>query len=91
MEEKRYPILDEEENIDMACEPMASVAIDNGNVYDWTDDLDWDSLPSQGPFSEEEAIARVDQFEDNLKKGQVKWTSSEDFDRQLFEEFPWLR
>lgn len=91
MEEKRYPILDEEENIDMACEPIAAVATDTVNAHDWIDNLDWDRIPSQGPFSEEEAIARIDKFEDNLKKGQVKWTSSEEFDRQLFEEFLWLR
>ena len=53
--------------------------------------VDWDRLPNLGPFSEEEAIARIDQFEKKLKAGQVKWTSSEEFTRQLHEEFPWLR
>ena len=53
--------------------------------------VDWDRLPSLGPFSEEEAIARIDQFEKDLEAGKVKWTSSEEFTRQLHEEFPWLR
>ena len=40
--------------------------------------MDWDRLPSLGPFSEEEAIARIDRFEERLAKGEVKWISSED-------------
>jgi hypothetical protein len=44
-----------------------------------------------GPSSEAEAIESINKFEENLKNGLVHWTSSEEFDRQLFEEFPWLR
>ena len=97
MEEKRYPHIDEEQGIDMACEPTAeSVAVSlsaNGvtAVHDWIDDLDWSKIPSLGPFSDEEAIARIDRFEERLAKGQVHWTSAEDFDKELFAEFPWLR
>ena len=97
MEEKRYPHIDEEQGIDMACEPTAeSVAVSlsaNGvtAVHDWIDDMDWDKYPIIGPSSEAEAIESIDKFEENLKNGQVHWTSSEEFDRQLFEEFPWLR
>ena len=53
--------------------------------------VDWDRLPSLGPFSEEEAIARIDQFEKDLEAGKVKWYSSEEVDKELYEEFPWLR
>ena len=53
--------------------------------------LDWDRLPSLGPFSEEEAIARIDDFEERERNGQVKWYSSEEVDKELYEEFPWLR
>ncbi|WP_074832805.1 hypothetical protein [Xylanibacter ruminicola] len=49
------------------------------------------SFPIIGPSSEEEAVESIDKFEENLRNGQVHWTSSEEFDRQLFEEFPWLR
>ena len=34
---------------------------------------------------------RIDAFEEKLNNNQVNWTSSEEFDRQLFEKFPWLR
>ena len=98
MEDKRYPVFEEEETADMACEPVAvSIATEPQSadgvteVHDWIDDLDWDRFPSLGPFSEEEAIARIDQFEKKLEAGKVKWTSSEEFTRQLYEEFPWLR
>ena len=73
MEEKRYPELNEEQDIDMCCEPAAE-AVGNAptsvngvtKVHDWIDDLDWLKDPS-------------------------KWTSSEEFTKQLYEEFPWLR
>ena len=54
-------------------------------------DMHKNTYPIIGPSSEAEAIESIDQFEENLKNGQVHWTSSEEFDRQLFEEFPWLR
>ena len=98
MEEKRYPQLDEEQGIGLCCEPVAEV-ISNAprlvdgvaQVHDWIDDLDWDRFPSQGPFSEEEAIARIDRFEERLAKGEVKWYSSEEVDKILYEKYPWLR
>ena len=58
MEEKRYPILDEEESIGMCCEP---------------------------------AISRIDQFEEELANGQVKWISSKDAWAQLYSKYPWSR
>lgn len=102
MEEKRYPQIDKEQGIGMCCEPVAEPMIDyavstskrpNGGteVHDWIDDLDWNKFPSQGPFSEEEAIARIDRFEERLAKGEVKWISSEDAWAQLYEKHPWLR
>jgi hypothetical protein len=98
MEEKRYPQIDEEQSVGKVCEPIAEAAIDYSRsvdgitqVHDWIDDLDWDRFPSMGPFSDEEAIARIDRFEERLEKGEVNWTSSEDFNKQLYEEFPWLR
>ena len=97
MEEKRYPVLDEEDNIGVCCEPVAVAPVNpnvvNGvaEVHDWIDDLDWDRFPSQGPFSEEEAIARIDQFEEELAKGQVKWIPSEQVWERLYNKYPWLR
>lgn len=98
MEEKRYPNIEEESNTNMACEPataatsVASNSVDGITaVHDWIDDLDWSKYPIVGPSSEVEAIESIDKFEENLKNEQVHWTSSEEFDKQLFEEFPWLR
>ena len=97
MEEKKYPKHEEEESVSMVNEPMAEAVVaspqtEDGvtTVHDWIDDLDWDKFPSLGPFSEEEAIARIEQAEKDLKDSS-KWVSSEEFDRQLYEEFPWLR
>ena len=102
MEEKKYPQIDEEQSIGMCCEPVAEPMTDYGvsttkradgvsEVHDWIDDLDWDRLPILGPKTEEEAIVRIDRFEERLAKGEVHWTSAEDFDKELYAEFPWLR
>ena len=102
MEEKRYPILDKEESVGMASEPIMEPMPDakatlSGSIgvpeeeTDWIDDLDWSRFPSLGPFSEEETIARIDRFEERLAKGEVKWYSSEEVDKLLYEKYPWLR
>lgn len=67
MEEKRYPILDED-----------------------LEKLDWDKFPSFGPFSEEEAIARIDKFEEELANGEVKWIRIDDIHAELKKRHPWL-
>ena len=84
--------------MDMACEPVANVAapsrsFTNGitEVHDWIDDLDWESLPVLGPKTEQEAINRIDKFEEKLARGEVKWISSEEVDRMLYQKYPWLR
>ena len=93
MEEKRYPQIDEEQGIDKCCEPVAEAvssatkSVDGiTEVHDWIDDLDWDCLPILGPKTEEEAIARIDRFEERLAKGEVKWYSSEEVDNMLYEK-----
>ena len=93
MEEKRYPQIDEEQSIDMCCEPVAEAvssakqSVDGiTEVHDWIDDLDWDRLPILGPKTEEEAIARIDRFEERLAKGEVKWYSSKEVDNMLYEK-----
>lgn len=98
MEEKRYPIIDEEEGLDRACEPIveaASVTARSNDGVTTVDDeiehLDWDRFPSFGPFSDEEAIARIDEFESELEKGQVEWISSEQVWGMLYQKYPWLR
>ena len=102
MEEKHNPQIDEEQGIDMCCEPIVEPIPDYAvstskradgvtEVHDWIDDLDWDRLPILGPKTEEEAIARIDRFEEKLAKGEVKWYSSEEVDKMLYDKFPWLR
>lgn len=104
MEEKRYPEFEEEKSVGMVCEPVIGAAnafttYDNGGMaYDDDiasdenlDEIDWNRLPSHGPFSEEEAIARIDRFEERLAKGEVKWYTSEEVDRILYEKYPWLK
>ena len=102
MEEKRYPEIEEEEKVGMCSEPMADPIPDYMSsasrladgvteVHDWIDDLDWDRLPILGPKTEEEAIARIDKFEERLAKGEVKWISSEEAWAQLHNKYPWLR
>ena len=52
--------------------------------------VDWDRFPSFGSFSEEEAIARIEEAERDLNDSS-KWISSEQMWERLYERFPWLR
>ena len=54
------------------------------------DGIYWDKFPSYGPFTEEEAIARIEKAEEEMKDPS-KWVTSEEVDKYLFEKFPWLR
>jgi hypothetical protein len=97
MEEKKYPHIDEEQGIDMACEPVAEVAAPSASsvngvtvVHDWIDDLDWDRFPILGPKTAEEAIARIDKFEEELAKDEVKWIRIDDIHAELKKLHPWL-
>lgn len=90
MEEKKHPIF-EEESVGMVSEPIGTaVATETCLVDDADEDLDWDKFPILGPKTEEEAIARIDKFEERLAKGEVKWYSSEEVDKMLYEKYPWL-
>lgn len=98
MEEKKYPVFEEEEGIGMCAEPVVEAAMpltrsSNGitDVHDWIDDLDWNRYPIMGPATEEEAIASIDKFEDELSTGKAEWVSSEDAWTQLYSKYPWLR
>lgn len=97
MEEKRYPNLEEEQSVGMVNEPMAEAVVaapqtEEGVsiVHDGIVDLDWDKFPNLGPFSEEEAIARIDKFEEDLVKGEVKWIRIDDIHAELKKRHPWL-
>ena len=49
-----------------------------------------DSFPSQGPFSEEEAVARIDEFEEQLRNGLVEWITIDDLHAELKKRHLWL-
>lgn len=89
MEEKKYTIF-EEEFVGEVCEPVASVTAgfkyeyEDSSDDDCIDDLACDCFPSLGPFSKENAIDRIDKFEDELANGRVKWVSSEEAWKQLY-------
>jgi len=96
MEEKRYPQFDDEESKDVASEPLAEPVVDMHQsvsvtaTHDGIDDLDWDRLPNYGPFSKEEAIARIEEAEKELDDPS-KWISSEKMWESLYNKYPWLR
>jgi len=96
MAKKDYVQSAEVQDVTMASEPAVATTVHSTkrSVHrriEQNDDIDWNRLPSLGPFSEEEAIARIDKFEERLTKGQVKWYSSEEVDKILFEKYPWLK
>ena len=100
MEEKRYPVLDEEENIDMCCEPsVAYAATGSGytNTIETSDDYgisdDWD--PGIGPYTMEELNARIDEAEVFIEKAEQgdwsDWVTEEQSRANLYRKYPWLR
>lgn len=94
MEEKRYPVFEEEENVGMASEPIAApvadyMPVDTIVADDEIENLDWDKFPCMGPFSDEEAIARIKQAEKDLKDPS-KWITIDDLDAELKKLHPWL-
>ena len=83
--------MEEETGLDVACEPLVAITAEpmtmsgDGETTenDWTDDLDWDCFPSLGPFSKEEAIARIEEAERDLKDPS-KWITSEQMFERLY-------
>ncbi len=53
------------------------------------DNLDWSRFPSFGPFSEEEAIARIEEAEKDLEDPS-KWIRIDDIRAELRKRHPWL-
>lgn len=97
MEEEKYPLFEEEESTGMVSEPLAVPVPDEpitaygiAEVHDRIDDLDWDKFPSYGPFSEEEAIARIEEAERDLADPS-KWITIDDLHAELKKLHPWLQ
>lgn len=75
---------------------MADVATYDGMLYDddiasdeELDNLDWSKFPSFGPFSEEEAIARIEEAEKDLEDPS-KWIRVDNIRAELRKRHPWL-
>ncbi len=84
MAKKDYVQSAEEQDVVMASEPAVATSVHS------TKRSVRRRLPSVGPFSEEEAIVRIDKFEERLAKGQVKWVQVDDIDAELKRRHPWL-
>lgn len=101
MEEKRYPTVEEESFGGKVSEPITApvpVVSSGGFVTDdeWVsdyseaDDVDLDRMPPMGPFTDEEAIARIEEAMRDLKDPS-KWITSEQMWENLYKKYPWLR
>ena len=100
-EEDKISQLEKDTACFRACEPgadsMAAIAIcddtpddDDIATDEELDELDWSKFSSFGPFSEEEAIARIDEFEERERNGQVKWIRVDNIREELKKLHPWL-
>lgn len=100
MENKEYPVFEDESSKDMCSEPVAGYAA-TGSGYENTtaslDDVsvstDWD--PGIGPYSMEELNARIDEAEIFLEKAErgdwSDWVTEEQARANLYSKYPWLR
>ena len=60
MEEKRYPVIEEEENVGMCCEPSAAIDYNDADNF---------MLPVLGPSTVGEAIADIEESEKEFEAG----------------------
>ena len=73
MEEKRYPIIEEEESTGKVSEPIGAVAYTDHDTMQSIDPED--NLPISGPSSWEEALADLDSSESDILNGRgTSWT-----------------
>jgi hypothetical protein len=101
MEEKRYPVFDEEENIGMCCEPAVGYAA-TGSGYTNTMIEPEETCPyipvgrlgfyTEDPDVFEARIAEIEASVERAEQGdESDWLTAEEFDIELKKEFPWLR
>ena len=100
MDEKKYLIFEEDETVDMCCEPVVSYAATGSGYANTTvepedcvmsDDYD----PGVGPYTMEELNARIDEAEVFIEKSErgdwSDWVTSKEMDAELYKNYPWLR
>ena len=103
MKEKKYPILDEEENVGMSCEPIvdyqASNSGFNGTAIE-AEPNDDPMIPDDydsgiGPYSLEELNARIDEAETFIEKAErgdwSDWVTEDQSRANLYSKYLWLR
>ena len=99
MEEKRYPVIEEESGMDKCCEsPVGYAATGCGyaNTIETSDNddvaEDWD--PGISPYSMEELNARIDEAEVFIEKAEKgdwsDWVTEEQSRANLYSKYPWL-
>ena len=104
MEEKRYPILEEEDGMGKVCEPAASYAATSidyaNNIQDEEDDfLDRIPVGKFGFYTDDPDVfeARMAEIEADLDEVEAgfedpdKWITSEQMHKDFLKMFPWLR
>ena len=73
MEEKHYPIIEEEDSTlsSKVEEPVGTLAYSDEEAALMTrnDDMDWDDMPLIGPATYEEAISRIEAAEKEIEEG----------------------
>ena len=104
MEEKRYPILEEEDGVGKVCEPTAgyaatSIDYDNDILDEEDDFLDRIPVGKLGFYTDDPDVfeARIAEIEADLDEVEAgfedpeKWVTSEQMHKDFLKMFPWLR
>ena len=101
MEEKKYPVFEEEESVGMCCEPPVGYAA-TGSGYantlaDSEECIAQIPVGKLGFYTEDPAVfeARIAEIEADVERAEQGdesgWLTAEEFDVELKKEFPWLR
>lgn len=99
MEEKRYPVIEEEDSVGMCCEPEVGYTA-TGSGYINTLSVDDSILPDDydpgiGPYTMEELNARIDEAEVFIAQAEKgdwsNWVTEEQSRANLYSKYPWLK
>ena len=101
MEDKRYPVFEEEEGTGMCCEPAVGYAATGSGYANTVANLEETGLyipiGKLGFYTEDPDVfeARIAEIEADVERAEQgdesSWLTAEEFDLELREEFPWLR
>lgn len=99
MEEKRYPVIEEEDGIGKCCEPPVGYAATGSGYMNSLSEEDVmlpdDYDPGIGPYTMEELNARIDEAEEFIAQAEKgdwsNWVTEEQSRANLYSKYPWLR